>query len=196
MSTSRLPTLVGTIAALSLVLAPSGAAVAQSGGIEVGAGFAALAYNHYSAIGIFDSYSTTDFGIGGQRASIAFYVTPRVAVEPSVLYRYSHESESGQASITNTSLMLDVAIPFYLGAGGGHSGPFVAPLAGISRYSSTGNSAQQFVVGGDVGTKLQLNDRVSFRLAAEVVEGLKHESDGLPSSTTVAGIFGVSVFLK
>ena len=188
----------GAFAVLALLVMPLAKAEPQSGKIEVGVGMVSFLYSHYSELGPFqDSYTATDITFGwAQRATVAFYLSDKVAFEPGISLLSEHYTESGHSN-TNTFLTLDAGVPFYLGQGGGHYGPYVEPIVGMDVQSSSGSSSEnQIILGAGFGTKMRVGDHASFRLAAELIDGLKHESDDRPAYVRFGVTFGVSVFLK
>lgn len=160
---------------------------AQSHGPELSVGIGALVYQHETG------FNQTQVQVGLQRVNLGFYLSPSIALEPSVLFLYAHASDGTSSS--STDIMLQLGLPIYLQKDWGHTGVFIAPMVGLTSHSN-GNSESQFSFGGSLGTKMRVSDMVSLKLAAVVMHALEKTSDNLPANTQVAGTFGVSVFFK
>jgi len=139
-----------------------------------------------------DCSTVTVFATGGAYAAIAFYLSPGMALEPTVTVSTVSIGDGGGST---TSLGFGLALPYYFNKGWGRKGPYLAPRVVYSSFSCTGCESQdQFGLGVALGTKLPLNDMAAVRLQASYDYGF--ESSPTPSTSTFGASLGLSVFLK
>lgn len=128
-------------------------------------------------------------GLGGGTVAVGFYLSPGLAIEPTV--SFSTLSGSGESL---TILGIGAAVPFYFAKGWGRKGPYLAPRVTYNSFSGGGQSATQFTAGAAFGTKVPLNDMAALRLQANFDYGF--ESSDVISTTAFGALIGLSVFLK
>ncbi len=125
-------------------------------------------------------------GIPGTLA-LGLYLNDKLALEPQAMFAYS-KPEGGDAT---TIIGIGVFAPFYLAGDRGHSGLFVSPGVMVSMIDIPifGN-ATNIDFGADVGFKGKMNDKVSWRAAAQVRAGDSY------TDAEIGGVFGFSVFWR
>jgi len=174
-----------TITMLGLLLVPALSASAQSRGTEVAVKISTLGFSSSSGTNL----TTAGLGNGGG-VGLGLFLSPEMAIEPSVNFSYLH---SGGESTTAAELGL--SLPIYLEKTWGHSGMYFAPGARFRSVSYSGESAQsQFALGGEVGSKVKIADPVSLRLGVMATNWFKTSDTAAEFGLTA--FFGVSVFLK
>jgi hypothetical protein len=168
---------------LLLVLALS--ASAQSRGTEVAVKISTLGFSSSNGTNL------TSAGLGnGGGVGLGLFLSPGMAIEPSVNFTYLH---SGGESSTSTELGL--SLPVYLEKTWGHSGMYFAPGVKFRSISFSGESAQsQFALEGEVGSKVKIADPVSLRLGVMATNWFKTSDNAAEFGMT--GFLGVSIFLK
>lgn len=173
------------LAMLGLLLLPVVSMSAQSKGTEVSLKVGSIGFTSGGSSNV----TAIDVGNGGG-VGLGIYLSPSMAIEPSLSLSLL---QSGGTSVTTVGLGL--ALPIYLDKSWGHKGVYFAPAVGLRSYSYTGDATQsQYSIGGEVGTKVQVADPVSFRFGLTVTDWLK--KDNIVSSFNMTAFFGVSVFFK
>jgi hypothetical protein len=182
---------VASLAALALA-ATALTAQAQEKATELTGGLLGFQYTSYNGGG-----STTEFATGGAYAAVGFYLSPGMALEPTIQSSHFSVSDNGPSG---TTVGLGLALPYYFNKGWGRKGPYLAPRVLWTSTSSklcsscTSNSVSQFGLGAAIGTKVPLNDAAALRIQGSFDYGFDN-SDVV--STTAFGIsLGLSVFLK
>lgn len=166
-----------------LALAP--VAQAQGKAVELSAGVLGVA--NVSCSGCTSVLTITT---GGTYVAAGFYVSPTVAIEPSLMVSYASGSGSSL-----TAYGIGVGVPFYFDHSWGRKGWFMTPRATWNSYSCSGcSSASQFGLGMAIGGKVPLNSDAALRLQASYDYGF--ESGTILSTSTIGGSIGLSVFLK
>jgi len=171
-----------------LALLPSLSHVAALAGqgrpIELGAGLGVF---------MFQSGGGTEaiqFQTGGGGVFLGFPVSERLAIEPAIGIDFTHV-ESVELLVAGLSL----SVPFYQQSY--RRGFFISPFATLSLINAaaagTGDSDLQLGVGGALGGKFPVGDRVAFRI--EVPVGYAFESDYRANTFTIGMQCGVGVFL-
>jgi len=177
-------------------------AQAQEKATEITAGVAGLQYTSY------DGGSTFEGATGGGYFAVGFYMSPKMAIEPTIGFNYFSISVDEPFSDFNNHtsvLTVGVALPYYFNEGWGRQGPYLAPRVA---YSSTSvkpcsddtdpfcdsTTASQFSLGLALGTKVPLNDMAALRIQAAY--DYLFESDDLSSASQFGGSLGLSIFLK
>ncbi len=127
---------------------------------------------------------------GGGYFAAGFYLSPELALEPTLSLGYASSDGYSQ-----TILGLGAALPYYFDKNWGRKGLYLAPRLLWSSYSCTGcDGASQFGLGFAFGTKLPLNEAAALRIQASFDYGF--ENTNFNSSTTLGASMGLSVFLK
>jgi len=173
------------LALVALLLVPASPVLAQSKGTEVGVGLAAFSLETCSGC---DTY--TQFQITPTGATLGFYLSEKLAIEPGLALWYSH---SGGESFT--SALFQAGVPIYLKEGWGHEGVYVEPMGALLYSKASGSSSEtRLGFGGEVGTKKMVSDMVSLRFGVGALHVLKKALEG--AYTTFTGRFGVSIFFN
>jgi hypothetical protein len=179
---------VASLAALILG-ATALTAQAQEKATELTAGVIGFQYTSYNGGG-----NTTEFATGGAYFAAGFYLSPGLALEPTISSNHiSYSDELGGGS--NTTIGLGLAVPYYFNKGWGRKGPYLAPRVSWTDYTCDGcNAVSQFGLGVALGTKVPLNSAAALRIQGSFDYGFDN-SDVV--STTAFGLsMGLSVFLK
>jgi hypothetical protein len=140
----------------------------------------------------FDSPRITDLTIPVGRIRVGFFTSPRVSIEPFGALNYGHIEGS-----SFTSINFGVGGLYHFGAARSAPQPYVRPFMELvhhsqsSEFVSGGTTA--FALGGGVGVKLPIANRFAWRLEAALAHTF--EQDHVRASTSLAGIFGLSVFI-
>ena len=133
----------------------------------------------------------TAFNVGnGGGVGLGIYLSPGMAIEPSVILSLLH---SRGTSVT--SLGVGLSLPIYLDKTWGHSGVYFAPAVGLRSYSYSGDATRsQYSIGGEVGTKVRVADQVSSRIGVTATDWLRKGS--IVSSFDLTVFLGISVFFN
>jgi hypothetical protein len=184
---------ISALAALALG-ATALTAQAQDKATELTAGVLGLGYTTCSGCdGVFElatggASGGVFSGLGGGSLAAGFYLSPRMAIEPTIAAAVL--SGSGE---TLTILSLGLAVPYYFSRGWGRRGPYLAPRVAYNSISGGGSSASQVALGLGLGTKVPLNDMAALRLQANFDYGFEGD---FAATTSFGAFFGLSVFLK
>lgn len=127
-------------------------------------------------------------GRGGGAVAAGFYVSPRVAVEPS--FSLSHVG-SGYGDVT--VLGLGIAVPLYSRDDWGHGGTYLAPRLGYNAFDRGGAADRQVTLGVGFGTKTAINEHAAFR--AQVSFDYGFEGD-LKATRSLGLMLGLSLFVE
>jgi len=175
-----------TLCLVSMALATAAtAARAQGKAVELTAGMIG-----FTSISCSNCSSTSTFTTGGPYVSAGFYLSPRLAIEPSL----SLQVASGSGS-SATVLGLAVGVPIYFDQNWGRKGWYVTPrLTYLDATCSGCGSASQFGAGVAIGGKMPLNENAALRLQASYDYGF--ESSNVVSTSTIGASIGLSVFVK
>lgn len=187
------------VAALTLLALGATAPVAhaQEKATEITVGVLGLGYTSCDGCdGVFElatggANSGVFTGIGGGSLAVGFYLSPGLALEPTVAV--STISSDGE---TLSVFSLGIAVPYYFNKGWGRKGPYLSPRFTYNSISAEGESASQAALGLGVGTKVPLNENAALRLQANFDYGFENQGDFIPSTTSFGAFFGLSVFLK
>jgi hypothetical protein len=135
----------------------------------------------------------SQFNTGGAYFALGFYMSPGLALEPTIGSTYT--SQSGYHV---TTLSLGVAVPYYFNKDWGRKGMYLAPRAFWNDVSAGGggasSSSSQFELGLALGTKAPLNDMAALRLQVAFDHGFSNADN--PSTSAFGVSAGLSVFLK
>ena len=174
---------------LGLSMIAAGSAGAQTRGPELTLGLASIGMETYDG-----DASYVQVFAPATMLRMAFYLSPRMAIEPQVMLdAWSGEDES------STTIGLGAFLPIYFNADQGATGFYLSPGAGITMYStkeSDGDkaSASQIFLAGEFGKKFKMGDNASLRLAAQYLQEL--ENDDFFEFRNIGVVAGVSIFLK
>jgi hypothetical protein len=139
-----------------------------------------------------DSPRVTDLSIPIQRLRVGFFTSPRVSIEPYGALNYGHIESSNF-----TDVNFGVGGLYHFGAARSAPQPYVRPFAELhhtstsSDFGSGGTTA--FALGGGVGVKVPVSNRFAWRFEAALTHAFEHDHND--ASTSLAGLFGLSVFL-
>jgi len=122
-------------------------------------------------------------------AAIAWYLTPRVAIDARMVGLSHARVELPDGSTrSSTSLQVAAYLPIHFGARG-RSGLFVAPGFSYGKVSGGGSSSDAVTTwGAEAGFKKAIRNNVSLRFAATYEDGDRPE--------TIGATGGVSVFFR
>jgi hypothetical protein len=179
--------LVLTYAALcaAALAAPATSARAQEKGIELSVGV--LGFTNVSCSGCSSTFAIT---AGGGYIAGGFYLSPHLAIDPTLSLAYA---SGGGASITSWGI--GVGVPYYFSNTWGHSGWFLEPGLTYRSYASTGSTTlDQTSLGVEGGVKLPLNAGAALRLAALYEYGFK--SSTVKQTNAIGLALGLSAFIK
>lgn len=182
---------ITTLAALALG-ATALTAQAQDKATELSAGLIGFSSASYD-----DALSTSlsTFATGGGYLAVGFYLSPSLAIEPTIQFASVSSSDDLTESSSVSTLGLALAFPYYFQKGWGRKGWYVAPRLGYTSFDCTDCSGvSQFDLGVGVGTKVPLNDMAALRVQGSFDYGFENEDT--VSSTTFGISLGLSVFLK
>jgi hypothetical protein len=140
----------------------------------------------------FDSPRVTDLSIPVQRLRVGFFTSPRISIEPYGALNYGNVEGS-----TFTHVNFGVGGLYHFGAARSAPQPYVRPFLELEHQSfsddlATGGTTA-FALGGGVGVKLPIANRFAWRLEAALAHTF--ERDRIPATTSLSGIFGLSVFI-
>lgn len=170
-----------------LLMAPVSAAFAQERATELGLGVTVLRLSFTGGENIFQ------FEAGQQVLTLGLYTSPTIAVEP----RAAISLTSG-AGATLAILSLGVGVPIHTRPTWGREGLFFTPRGGVTVISAdasgVGETATQFNLGIDVGTKIPIVDAVSLSTAGGITYGF--ENDTFDDVFALNARLGVSVFFQ
>lgn len=116
--------------------------------------------------------------------AIGIYLNDNFALEPMVFFA---NTKIDPADAVN-SFGLGLMAPYYFAGDRGRSGLFVAPGLQISKF---GDNDALIDFGADVGIKKVMNDKVSWRAAANIFTG-----DSTADELAFGATFGLSVFWR
>jgi hypothetical protein len=116
--------------------------------------------------------------------ALGIYLNDKIAIEPMILFN-NDSPDVGDA--TNT-IGIGVMVPFYLQGDRGHNGFFIAP--GF-QWRKVGDADAGVDFGADIGYKKSMNDKVSWRAAANIQTG-----DSTADEMLIGVTFGFSVFWR
>ena len=134
----------------------------------------------------------TQFATGGGYFAVGFYLSPGMALEPTIASTHASLNNGGGSY---TTIGLGLALPYYFNKGWGRKGPYLAPRFTWNSYSCTGcNSSSQMGLGVALGTKVSLNDAAALRIQGSYDYGFQNSN--YDNSSTFGASLGLSVFLK
>lgn len=152
--------------------------------IELGAGLGAFAFQSGGGS------TAILFQTGAGVIYLGIPLSEQMAIEPAIGIDFTHVEDFDVLVAA-----LSLSLPFYLQ--NYRRGFYISPFAGLSFINAdaagVGDSDLQFGVGGSLGGKFPVGDRVSLRL--EVPVGFSFESDYRVSTFAVGFQLGVGVFL-
>lgn len=137
-----------------------------------------------------DDPKTTVFSVPIQGFRVGFFLSDRISFEPAVAFNWI--KPSGEDAFS--TLALDAGLLVHLSPSTSGSQVYVRPVAGVSRFSGGGESASQFNIGGGLGVKLPLADRLKLRLEGSLRHAL--DSDDLASGTALGLTIGFSFLTR
>lgn len=123
-------------------------------------------------------------------AAVAWFATPRVAIEPRVGLVYTSIKTPLGDTRSGGTFGLGAFVPFYLKADNGRSGLFLAPGVTVSEPFGDLNGRRSVDGGVDVGYKQPIRERLSLRWALELRD---RDSD---DELRVGGSLGISLFWR
>jgi hypothetical protein len=176
------------VAVLAMSVFLASAAAAQTRGPELTVGVAALGSEKFG-----DDDSYTWLSTNEHVLRLAFYLSPKVAIEPD--FSLSWWSGEGESS---TQIGIGAFIPYYFNGDQGATGFYAAPGVGINMYSfddgDDSDSASQTFFAIEAGKKFRLTESASFRVAAQYY--MEPENDDFQKYSNIGVMLALSVFLK
>lgn len=137
-----------------------------------------------------DDPKTTALSIPVQGIRAGFFMSDKLSIEPAVAFNWI--KASGEDAFS--TLALDAGVLYHLSADASRSQLYVRPVAGVTRFGGGGESTSQFNVGGGIGVKLPMSERMKLRLEGSLRHGL--ESDDMPSGTAAGLTIGFSFLTR
>ena len=139
----------------------------------------------------------THISLPAQQLRVGVFVSPRLSFEPSIGFdRVS--AKGGSISTLDASVGLLATVAGVATGAGRTTSVYVRPFGGLTRLSASsygeGNSATQFQLGGGVGIRTPLVDRLGARFEAFYAHGFS--ANDVPSSNSVGLRVGLSFFTR
>jgi len=159
---------------------------AQSGSVEIGFD-TGLSLTMPSDTDFLDYDNVTSINVPQQSIRVGFFVSDQLSVEPAVGFSWL---DAGGESLTQLALAGRVLYHFspdptrprfYLGGG-----------AGFTLIDVADDQETQFGVGGGLGVKLPIADRMAIRLEGSFSRYF--ETDQLPATSVIGVVVGFSFF--
>ena len=159
---------------------------AQSGSVEIGFD-TGLSLTMPSDTDFRDYDNVTSIDVPRQSIRVGFFVSDQLSIEPAVGFSWL---DAGGESLTQLALAGRVLYHFspdptrprfYLGGG-----------AGLNLIDLAEQQETQFGVGGGLGVKLPVADRMAIRLEGSF--GRYFETDLLPATSVIGAVVGFSFF--
>jgi outer membrane scaffolding protein for murein synthesis (MipA/OmpV family) len=175
------------VAALAILGLAATSATAQARGPELTVGLASIGMETYDG-----EANYTQLYVPSGMLRLAFYLSPKVAIEPTLsLNVWSGEGDSFR------SIGIGAFVPYYFNGDQGMTGFYVAPGLGILSYGDEdGSRGSQIWFAAEGGKKFKLSDSAFLRLAAQYYMESEDEDNGLDKYTNLGVILGLSLFLK
>ena len=162
---------------------------AQSGSVEIGFD-TGLTLTMPSDTDFLDYDNQTSIDVPQQSIRVGFFVSDQLSIEPAVGFSYIDDFLGFGESLTQLALegrvlyhfSPDPTRPrFYLGGG-----------AGFTLIDVADDQETQFGVGGGLGVKLPIADRMAIRLEGSFSRYF--ETDQLPATSVIGVVVGFSFF--
>jgi hypothetical protein len=175
------------VAALAILGLAATSATAQGRGPELTVGLASIGMETYDG-----EFNYTQLYVPSGMLRLAFFLSPKVAIEPTVsLNIWSGEENSFRA------IGLGAFVPYYFNGDQGMTGFYVAPGIGILSYGDEdGSNGSQMWFAAEGGKKFKLSDSAFLRLAAQYYMESENRDEGLDKYSNLGVILGVSLFLR
>ena len=139
-----------------------------------------------------DSPRLTTLSIPLQRLRIGFFTSPRVSIEP-----YGGLNYGSVEGISFTDFNFGAGLLYHFGAARSAPQPYVRPFLEFEHSASSSDRETRgttaFALGGGLGVKIPIANRFAWRLEAALAHTF--EADDVRASTSLSGIFGLSVFI-
>jgi hypothetical protein len=139
-----------------------------------------------------DSPRLTSLSIPLQRIRIGFFTSPRVSIEP-----YGALNYGSLEGISFTDFNFGTGLLYHFGAARSAPQPYVRPFLELEHNSSSSDRETRgttaFALGGGIGVKVPIANRFAWRFEAALAHTF--EADDIRASTSLSGIFGLSVFI-
>jgi hypothetical protein len=154
---------------------------AQSGSVEIGFD------TGLSLTMVSDADNVTSIDVPQQSIRVGFFVSDQLSIEPAVGFSWLHTGGESATQLALAGRVLyhfspDPTRPrFYLGGGAGFN------LIDVGDQQET-----QFGVGGGLGVKLPVADRMAIRLEGSFSRFF--ETDLLPAASVIGAVVGFSFF--
>lgn len=171
----------GMVAVTALTLGGAAAAAAQRP-IELGLD-AGVTFD-------LDDPKATTLSIPVQGIRAGFFLSDKLSIEPAVAFNWI--KLSGEDAFS--TLGLDAGVLYHFSTDASRSQLYIRPVAGLTRFGGGGESVSQVTVGGGVGVKLPMAERMKLRLEGNIRHGL--ENDDVPSGTAVGLTVGFSFLTR
>jgi len=134
--------------------------------------------------------TVTTVNVPVQDLRAGFFVSDRVSVEPRVALSYVKVENSD--ALTTATAALGALVHF--SGDRNRSQPYFRPFGGLTFVDVGGGSETQFNLGGGIGVKLPVAERMAARLEADYAHAF--ETDRFASSDAVALTVGFSFFTR
>lgn len=177
------------ISAIGLVLGAvlTGAGRAQGRPVELGLD-GAVSISRVDAVGGAASSVVQAWAFPAQRVRVGVFPADHLQVQLTMGFSVA---DFGEASTVR--LIVGLATVYQVTGRDARSGLFASGGFAVDLLSHNGSDTQ-WMVGGGVGYKMPLGDRLAFRPALEV--GRSFRSVLRPGNTTLSGLLGLSFFTR
>ena len=148
----------------------------------------AISFSRVDGVGGSGSSSVQSWAFPAQRLRAGFFPADRVQLQLTMAFSVA---DWGEVSTVRFSVGMGAA--YQLTGEGARSGLFTSGGFAVDLLSHNGSDAQ-WTVGGGIGYKAPLGDRLAFRPAIEI--GRSFASTLRTGATTVSGLVGFSFFTR
>lgn len=169
--------------ALSVLLPAPGHAQARP--IELGTD-GAVSLSRIGGVGGSASSTVQSWAFPAPRLRAGFFPAERVQLQLTMAFSVADWGE-----VSTVRFSVGLAAAYQLTGQGARSGLFASGGFALDLLSHNGSDAR-WTVGGGIGYKAPLGDRLAFRPAIEI--GRSFASTLRPGNTTVSGLVGLSFF--
>lgn len=181
MNASRSAVLISV--ALSVLLTDPGHAQARP--VELGMD-GAISVSRVDGVGGAGPTSVQSWAFPAQRFRAGYFPADRVQLQLSMAFSVADWGE-----VSTVRFSVGMAAAYRLTGQGARSGLFASGGFAVDLLSHNGSDAQ-WTLGGGIGYKAPLGDRLAFRPEIEI--GRSFASTLRPGNTTVSGLVGLSFF--
>jgi hypothetical protein len=146
----------------------------------------AVTVSRIDGIGGLESSTVQSWAFPVQRLRAGYFPADRVQLQLTMAFSVADWGE-----VSTVRLNVGIGAAYRLTGQGARSGLFASGGLAIDLLSHNGSDAQ-WAIGGGIGYKVPLGDRLAFRPALEIERSLA--STLRPGNTAVSGLVGLSFF--